>query len=68
MQLCVSMFDSDQLCVHVQVNYDEKGDKGREDGSDYSALSEESGDDSDGKPALKVSYQAAPVLPTHVMS
>ncbi len=44
-----------------QVNYDEKNAKGREDVSDYSAQSEESGDESCGeeadldKPALKAS-------------
>ena len=51
---------------HVQVNYDEKGSKGKDDASDYSAQSEESADDdSDGEQASfgKPPFKASRLLP-----
>ena len=48
-----------ELMCSEQVNYDEKTGKGKEEASDYSSQSDDSGDDSGGegsKPASKVCF------------
>ena len=62
-----------QALSPLQVNYDEKTGKGKEDASDYSAQSEDSGQESGeegpfGKPASKVHWLSLRWQSSHVLA